>query len=161
MRRQIPIQPLRASAFAPFGDVIDAAGSPDKVINQGRCGRYHDRAQLAFQDGRAGISLFQAEPRALPLVLDMMERHPEGSQCFVPMSHDPFLVIVAPDADDAPGQPQAFRTEPGQAVNYHVNVWHGVLTPLVAPGLFVVIDRIGPGANLEEHWFKEPYEIFE
>ena len=155
----IVIEPLTRDAFAPFGDVLDTEGAPDKMINQGLCGRYHDRATLDFADGRAGISLFDAEPRALPLVLDMVERHPEGSQAFLPMSHQPFLVIVAPDEDGTPGLPRAFMTAPGQGVNYHRGTWHGVLTPLHAPGLFAVVDRIGDGANLEEHWFDTPYRV--
>lgn len=152
-------QPLTAEAFAPFGDVLEAAGTADKIINQGLCGRYHDLACLDFADGRAGISLFQSATRAYPVVLDMMERHPVGSQAFLPMSAAPFLVTVALDAGGAPGRPQVFITAPGQGVNYHRNVWHGVLTPLQAPGLFAVVDRIGAGANLEEHWFEEPYQI--
>ncbi len=159
MSNRIGLQPLTADAFAPYGDVIDVAGEPDKIINQGQCGRYHDRAALDFADGRAGISLFNANPRALPYKLDMVERHPEGSQAFIPMTHQPFLVIVAPDADGKPGRPLAFVTRPGQAVNYHRGTWHGVLTPLHAPGLFAVVDRIGAGANLEEFWFDTPYQV--
>ena len=124
------IEPLTHAAFAPFGDVLDVTGSPDKMINQGMCGRYHDRASLDFADGKAGISLFKAAPRSFPIVLDMMERHPEGSQAFIPMSMDPFVVVVAPDENGQPGQPRAFVTTAGQGVNYHRNTWHGVLTPL-------------------------------
>ncbi|QDC08593.1 ureidoglycolate lyase [Oceanicola sp. D3] len=159
MSRAVPIAPLTAEAFAPFGDVLEATGPADKIINQGLCGRYHDRAQLDFADGRAGISLFDAQPRSLPMALEMVERHPEGSQAFLPMSHAPFLVIVAPDEGGRPGRPVAFQTAPGQGVNYHRGTWHGVLTPLSAPGLFAVVDRIGPGENLEEYWFAEPYEV--
>ncbi len=156
---RIAIEPISADAFAPFGDLIEVAGAPDKIINQGQCGRYHDRAVLDFTDGRAGISLFDANPRALPYRLDLVERHPDGSQAFIPMTHQPFLVIVAPDEGGRPGLPRAFRTQPGQAVNYHRGVWHGVLTPLHGPGLFAVVDRIGEGANLEEFWFDIPYEV--
>ena len=159
MSRVIAIEPLTREAFAPFGDVLDASGEADKIINQGRCGRYHDRATLDFSDGRAGVSLFKAEPRTLPLTLDMVERHPDGSQAFVPMSMDGFLVVVAEDEDGAPGRPRAFLTEAGQAVNFHKGTWHGVLTPLAAPGLFAVVDRIGDGPNLEEHWFDTPYSV--
>jgi ureidoglycolate lyase len=159
MSREIAIQPMEATAFAPFGDLLDCAGDPDKIINQGLCGRYNDRARLDFGDGRAGISLFSAVARELPLTLDLVERHPDGSQAFVPMSLDPFLVIVAPDDNGRPGTPLAFETAPGQAINLHRGVWHGVLTPLHAPGLFAVIDRIGSGANLEEHWFEEPFTV--
>lgn len=156
---RIVIEPLTAEGFAPFGDVLTLRDSPDKLINQGLCGRHHDLAQLDFSDGRAGISLFDAEPRSLPYQLDMVERHPEGSQAFIPMSQEPFLVIVAPDEGGRPGTPRAFLTAPSQAINFHRNTWHGVLTPLSAPGLFAVVDRIGPGDNLEEFWFDTPYTV--
>lgn len=159
MSGEIRPRPLTAEAFAPFGEVLEAAGAPDRVINQGRCGRWHDLAALEFAEGRAGISLFRAEPRALPMVLEMVERHPMGSQAFLPMGPEPFLVVVAPDADGRPGRPRAFLTAPGQGVNYRRGTWHGVLTPLAPPGLFAVVDRIGAGANLEEHWFETPWTV--
>jgi ureidoglycolate lyase len=155
------LEPLTAAAFAPFGDVLDVSGDPDKMINQGMCGRYHDRAEIDVTDGKAGISLFSAQARSFPIALDMVERHPDGSQAFIPMSLDPFVVVVAPDENGSPGKPRAFLTEPGQGVNYHRGTWHGVLTPLHAPGLFTVVDRIGTGPNLNEHWFATPYTIEE
>ncbi|MBV7409260.1 ureidoglycolate lyase [Maritimibacter sp. DP1N21-5] len=155
----IKIEPLTPEAFAPFGQILDATGAPDKIINQGKCGRYHDRATLDFADGRAAISIFKAEPRALPYTLDLVERHPDGSQAFLPMYEASFLVIVAPDDNGTPGTPLAFRTAPGQGINLNRGTWHGVLTPLAPPGLFAVVDRVGPGANLEEHWFDTPYIV--
>lgn len=160
MSRTLTPEPLTAAAFAPFGEVLEAAGDPDKIINQGLCGRWHDRAGLDFgPGGRAGISIFRAEPRSLPYILDMVERHPEGSQAFLPMSEHPFLVIVAPDEGGIPGTPRAFLTAPGQGINLSRGTWHGVLTPLHAPGLFAVVDRIGDTANLQEHWFDAPYTV--
>jgi ureidoglycolate lyase len=160
VRRVIRLEPLSVGAFAPFGDVLEALGDPDLIINQGFCGRYHDRAKMDFgADGRPGLSLFLAKPRTLPLMLDMVERHPEGSQAYIPMSLNPFLVIVAPDAGGVPGEPRVFLTTPGQGLNYHRGVWHGVLTPLHAPGLFAVIDRIGSTQNLEEYWFDDPFRV--
>lgn len=165
MSRSIRTQPLTAAAFAPFGDVLEAAGAPDKLINAGLCARFHDRATLDFTDGRAGISVFNADPRSLPYDLGLLERHPDGSQAFVPMHANPWLVIVAPDADGVPDTPLAFVAAPGQAVNFHRNIWHGVLTPLFAPGLFAVIDRIDtPGnarANLEEHHLDQSWIVEE
>ena len=79
-----------AGIFAQFGDVICTRKAPDKMINQGKCARYHDLAQLEFIGaGSAGISLFDAEPRALPYQLEMMERHPLGSQAFLPLHEYP------------------------------------------------------------------------
>jgi len=159
MSRELRAVSLTAEAFAPFGDVLDCSGPPDKMINAGLCGRYHDRATLDFGDGRAGISLFQAELRALPYEFDLVERHPDGSQAFIPMSPDPFLVIVAPEMGGVPGDPLAFLTAPGQGINFHRGTWHGVLTPLSGPGLFAVVDRIGDGSNLEEHVFDAPWIV--
>ena len=153
---QIKAGPLTPEAFAQFGDVICMGANPDKIINQGKCERYHDLARLAFtENGRAGISLFNAEPRALPYRLELMERHPLGSQAFLPLHEHPFLVVVAADNAGRPGTPQAFITPPSVGVNYHRNIWHGVLTPLQAPGLFAVVDRIGSEKNLEEFWFED------
>lgn len=152
---KIIIEPMTADAFAPFGDLLEAKGMPDKIINQGLCGRFHDRARMDFSDGRAGISIFHAEKRDLPLKLDLVERHPDGSQAFVPMSHQPFLVVVAEDQNGTPQNIRAFLTEAGQVINIHRGVWHGVLTPLYDPGLFAVIDRIGEGPNLEEYWLPD------
>jgi ureidoglycolate lyase len=160
MARHLKISPLTATTFAPFGDILDASGAPDKMINAGLCGRYHDRAQLDFgADGRAGISIFNAEARSVPYCLDLMERHPEGSQAFIPMTANPFLVVVAQDADGKPANPQAFVTAPLQGINFHRGTWHGVLTPLTAPGIFAVIDRIGLTPNLQEVVLDPPYVI--
>jgi ureidoglycolate lyase len=160
MRRDSVIQPLDAATFAPFGEVIEARGVPDAMINEGRCARFDDLASMDFpEDGRAGISVFESEPVALPLTLKLMERHPLGSQAFLPLSAEPFLVIVAPDEGGVPGVPLAFLTEPGQGVNYRRNVWHGVLTPLGNAARFAVIDRIGAGDNLEEYRFDVPWRI--
>ncbi|RLL65021.1 ureidoglycolate lyase [Paenirhodobacter hankyongi] len=159
---QIMTEPLTAEAFAPFGEVLEAEGAPDRIINAGMCGRFHDRATLDFDTetgGRPGISIFKAIPRALPYTFDLLERHPEGSQAFVPMTADPFLVIVAPDVGGRPGQPRAFVTSGAQAINFRRGTWHGVLTPLAEPGLFAVIDRIGTTANLEEVILDTPVTV--
>ena len=154
--RTIRTEPLTATAFAPFGDVLEAAGD-FRLINAGLCRRHHDRATLDFgTDGRAGISIFQAEPRALPYAFDLIERHPDGSQAFLPMTADPFLVIVAESPAHAP---RAFLTDGTQGINLHRGTWHGVLTPLHPPGLFAVVDRIGPTPNLEEHRYPEPWVV--
>ncbi len=154
--RTLTPAPLTATAFAPFGDVLDATGD-FRLINAGLCRRHHDRAHLDFgPDGRAGISIFHAQPRSLPYSFDLIERHPEGSQAFIPMTQHPFLVIVAPDPQ---AEPRAFLTNGSQGINLHRGIWHGVLTPLSAPGLFAVVDRIGTTPNLEEHRYTEPWTV--
>lgn len=156
---RIRARPLTPDGLAPFGDLLAVTGAPDFLINEGQCGRHHDLARLDFADGRAGISLFDARAHQLPVTLDLMERHPLGSQAFMPMSGGRYLVVVAADRDGVPDRPQAFLAGPEQGINLHRNVWHGVLTPLDVPGLFAVVDRIGAGANLQEHRFDTGYVI--
>jgi ureidoglycolate lyase len=153
--KDIRPEPLTPQAFAPFGDVLDATGD-FRPINAGLCRRYHDLARMDFGDARAGLSVFQAEARALPYRFDLIERHPDGSQAFLPMTAQPFLVIVATSPATPP---QAFLTNGAQGINLHRGTWHGVLTPLHAPGLFAVIDRIGPTLNLEEHRYAEAWTV--
>ena len=159
MNHKLSAQPLSAVSFARFGDVLETGGQPTAIINEGNCARYSDLATMEFVDARAGISVFQARTYSVPHTVNMMERHPLGSQAFIPMTDDAFLVIVAADDNGAPGSPQAFVTSGQQGVNYYRNTWHGVLTPLDGSGLFAVIDRIGEGNNLQEHWFDTPWQI--
>lgn len=157
--REIAVEPLAAEGFAAFGEVLETSGPPHRIINRGLCGRWHDLARLDIAEGRAGISLFRAEARMLPLDLDLMERHPLGSQAFLPMEGTPWLVVVAPDAGGVPGRPRAFRARGDQGANIGRGVWHAVLTPLGPPGLFAVVDRIGAGTNLEEHALDPPWRL--
>ncbi len=155
MQNTLRTELLTAATFAPFGDVLAATGD-FRLINAGLCQRFHDLARIDVSNGRTGLSVFDAEPRALPYRFDLIERHPAGSQAFLPMTQHPFLVIVAP-GPDAP--PRAFVTNGAQGVNLHRGTWHGVLTPLHAPGLFAVVDRIGDGPNLQEHRYAAPWTV--
>jgi len=158
---RIAILPLTADAFAPFGEVLEIAGPPDFAFNAGMAQRWAARAlpEVTGEGGRVAISLARAEPYRLPLHLDLVERHPLGSQAFMPLSAEPFLVVVAADEGERPGRPRAFLTNGAQGVNYRRNVWHGVLTPLDQPQDFLIVDRTGPGDNLQEHHFARPWLI--
>ncbi len=160
MKQNIKTRPLTAAEFAPFGDVLDATGKPDTLINKGLCGRFHDRAKLDFgPDGRAGVSIFKSDCCSLTLKIGLVERHPNGSQTFIPMTQNPFLVVVAPDIGGIPGTPLAFLTSPGQGINLHRAIWHGVLSPLTDPGIFAVVDRISDTPNLEEHVYDTDFIV--
>ncbi|MCZ4354756.1 ureidoglycolate lyase [Roseovarius aestuarii] len=153
------VQPLTHAAFAPYGQVIDVAGAPSQIINQGMCARHSDLASLDVRGGCLGISLFDAQPRALPYVIDMVERHPNGTQAFLPIQVHSYLVVVADDLDGTPHGLRAFLASAAQGINLKRGVWHGVLSPLKQQSLFAVIDRIPADANLEEFRLPEKYVI--
>lgn len=159
--KEIVIQPLTREAFAPFGDVIETENANNFPINGGNATRYHDLAKIdtTGEKARPMISLVRGVPYPLPLKLTMVERHPLGSQAFIPLSDNPFLIVVSRETDEGPSEPIAFKTTPGQGVNIARNVWHGILTPLNDVSDFAVVDRGGEGVNLEEHFFKEPFLI--
>ena len=158
--RTIRARPLSAREFAEFGDVLEAGTGEPVSINQGACDRYSDLAGLeAVSPGRLGISIFRARTRRLPYEFDLMEKHPLGSQAFIPMEPAPFLVIAAADDGGKPARPLAFVAAPWQGINFRRGTWHGVLTPLGGRGQFAVVDRIGEGANLIEHRFGRVYRV--
>jgi len=149
-------RPMTAAAFAPFGEVIDSAGHTPMLINGGVTKRYHAlaRVELAGEGAQAILNLFDSQPYTLPMRLDSVERHPLGSQAFVPLQAQPFVVVVAhPVAEPPHAMPpenlRAFITNGQQGVNYHRGVWHHSLIALTAPVRFLVVDRGGPGANCD------------
>jgi len=150
-------RPLTAEAFRPFGDVIDIdSASRHFTINDGFAERYHDLANLDLseEDGKPIVSIFRAQPRALPLEIAMMECHPRSSQAFVPLHAQDFLVVVAA-AGSAPQDVVCFHAVKGQGVNFARGTWHHPLIALQRTSNFLVIDRAGPGENCTEHHFAE------
>ena len=150
--RELTPEPLTAEAFAPFGDVIEPSDRAEQLaINYGMTTRFHDLATLDIGEdhGRPIVSIFRGRLLA-PLVLRIFERHPLGSQAFVPLSGRPFLAAVAPAGVFDPLAVRVFRAAPTQGVNYARGTWHHFLLPLEAESDFLVIDRAGPGDNLDE-----------
>jgi ureidoglycolate lyase len=160
MSRKIVAQPLTREAFAEFGDVIEASGE-HYPINSGKAERFHALATADARgpNGKVAISIVKGTPYEFPLSMNMVERHPLGSQAFVPLSPRPYLVVVCHDVGGRSGEPHAFVAHSGQGVNYPANRWHAVLTPIGQDQDFLVVDRTGDGVNLEEHFFDQPYEI--
>ena len=152
-------QPLTRASFAPFGDVIETQGCTPLAINDGFAERFHDLARLevAAEGGRALVSIFRGQPRPSPLRLAVMERHPLASQAFFPLHDRDWLVVVAAGPDPVAGRAlRAFRAGGRQGVQYGRNVWHHPLLVLVPDHEFLVVDRDGPGDNLEEVSFATP-----
>jgi ureidoglycolate lyase len=151
-------EPLTPEAFAPFGEVIAAGAGERLMINEGTTERFNDLAEIdvTAEGGRPIVNIFRAQPRALPLPIHMVERHPLGSQTFVPLGPAPFLVLVAPPGKTVtPADLRAFRTAPGQGVNYRRGTWHHPLIALDQVSEFLVIDRGGPGENCDEVRFED------
>jgi len=149
--RSLTPEPLTAAAFAPFGNVIEASDSAVKIeINEGHAIRYDRLAEVDVADGGGTpvISLFRAKPLA-ELVLKSFERHPLGSQSFVPLSGKPYLVAVAPAGNFDVAKVRAFRAEGHQGVHYLKGVWHHFLLVLEESD-FLVVDRAGAGDNCDE-----------
>ena len=150
--RELTPEPLTAEAFAPFGSVIEASDEAVKLdINQGHAVRYDRLAEIdVADDGGVGvISLFRARPLG-ELVLKIFERHPLGSQSFVPLERP-----ALPRRGGAGGRfrrrqgpPVPRRGAPGRPLP------QGRLAPFPArpraDSDFLVVDRAGPGDNCEE-----------
>lgn len=144
-------QPLSKDSFGSFGDVAEAAGSERITINAGFAQRCNNLAHVdvAGEGGTTNFSLFVAQPRPRPIRIDMMERHPLASQLFFPLQDEPWLVVVCGDPQ-VPESYRAFIASGQQGVNYARSVWHYPLLVHAADSRFIVVDRKGPGTNLEE-----------
>lgn len=156
-------QPLTATAFSTFGEVIDLQGGLDyaqrMVINDGLTERFHDlftidiSAQGAGGAARPIVSLFQTKPLPLPHRVRVMERHPLSSQAFLPLDDLPFLVLVATATDGVPMTATAlslFITNGRQGINFYRNTWHHFQIVLGKTRRFMVVDRAGSGENLQQ-----------
>ncbi len=155
-------EPLTAEAFSAFGDVIETRGRDHFMINNGSTQRFHRLAEvmLGKPEDRGIISIFRAKGLPMPLDVKMLERHPLGSQAFIPLKQNPFLVLVAPAAEiPDTAAIRAFITDGTQGVNYHPGVWHHPVLSCVDEDDFLVVDREGEGNNCDEYFFSEEIEI--
>jgi ureidoglycolate lyase len=160
----LTLEPLTRDAFAPFGDVIELEGARHFPINAGTTERFHDLANVDIgfdTGGRPLINVFRGQPRAQPVVISMMERHPLGSQAFVPLHDVRYLVVVAPTGEFDESRMRAFYAQGWQGVNYARGVWHHPLIVLDAPGDFIVVDRGGDQPNCDEIDLSDRYTLVE
>lgn len=151
---KLKVEPLTPASFAPFGEVISTATARDEYkINLGTTTRFHDisRVDVGNEGGAPIISIFRSTPRPMPIEIKMMERHPLGSQAFMPLSGQKFLIVVADgSAPPTPENLRAFISDGSQGVTYAKNVWHHPLLVLEPESDFLIVDRSGPGNNLKE-----------
>ena len=159
MTRQLPIRAIDREAFRPFGEVISLDTARRSFeINGGLAVRHFDIATVDVADEveRAFVSVFAARPHPDSFEIELLERHPLGSQAFFPIGRAEWVVIVAPDVPGGkPGNPVAFRPGAGQGVNFGRGVWHYPLISLTAANFLVVDGGIGD-RNLEIHRFEAP-----
>ena len=160
MTDMIAPEPLTAEAFAPFGTVIETAGAQSFPINGGTTTRFHALATADVgPEGEAILSIFRATRWPQPVEIKMLERHPLGSQAFYPMSPHDWLIVVAAGERPTAADLRLFRARGDQGVQYAPGAWHHPLLVLVEQQEFLVVDRSGPGENLEEIAVAQPVTI--
>ncbi len=153
------IKPIKISKsnFSAYGDLISTGDINPMDINAGYAKRFDDLANVdtSIDGGKTIVSIFSALKRTFPMKIDMMEKHPLGSQAFIPMKETTFLSFVAP-AGESPeiSKIQSFIIPPKTGINYKPGIWH---FPLISTEDtdFLVIDRKGSGKNLIIHKFEK------
>ena len=143
-------KPISKENFSKFGDVISTKDINSIDVNNGYAKRYDNIVNLntSKDNGKTTISIFSALKRQFPMKIDMMEKHPLGSQAFIPMKETTFLSLVAPQGDKPElNQIESFIVPPGIGINYNPGIWH---FPLISTEdmNFLVVDRKGLGDNL-------------
>jgi ureidoglycolate lyase len=146
-------EPLTRERFAPYGDVIDASHDNVNAMNEARFERFDDLCLVDMAGGDVAISVTRCRtPTSLPLRIDMVERHPLGSQAFVPLTPCRMVIVVAPPGESVnPGELRAFVTSGRQGINYHRGTWHMPLIAFDAGQSFLIIDRRDDTPNCEQH----------
>ena len=148
----VPV-PLTRERFAPYGDVIESGPAATSAMNDARFDRFDELCNVDTGDGRVAVGIAQSRtPSSLPLTVDLVERHPLGSQAFVPLSPCRMLIVVAPPGESVSAADLvAFETNGRQGINYRPGTWH---MPLVAfePGQrFLIIERGVDAPNCDIH----------
>ena len=150
MEKTIIPNKITKDNFSSFGDIISTKDVKPIDINEGYAKRFDDLADIDISndEGKAIVSIFSALKRNFPMKIDMMEKHPLGSQAFIPMKETTFLVLVAPQGDKPDiNMIKSFIVPPGIGINYKPGIWHFPLISTVDMN-FLVVDRKGPGNNL-------------
>ena len=150
MKLIVEPKPITKENFSKFGDVITTENIKSLEINNGYAKRFNDIAKIdtSNENGETTISIFSALKRSFPMKIDMMEKHPLGSQAFIPMKETTFLTLVAPEGEKPDLEKiESFIVPKGIGVNFKTGIWH---FPLISTEDmdFLVVDRKGLGDNL-------------
>ena len=153
------IKPVKISRsnFSSYGDLISTDDINPMNINEGYAKRFDNLANLdtSKDSGKTIVSIFSALKRTFPMKIHMMEKHPLGTQAFIPMKETTFLAFVATSGESPKiDKIQSFIIPPKMGINYKPGIWH---FPLISTENinFLVIDRKGSGDNLIIHKFEK------
>ena len=154
---KIKLEPLTREAFAPYGEVIEIDDAKHFSINMGTIERYHDLANVEVDvesNGRAIVSIMACNQTSeLPYRIKVIERHPLGSQAFIPMSPIVMAIAVAESGDNPdPTELRGFISNGTQGVNYRAGIWHMPLISSRQDQQYLIVDRGGPGQNCDEFY---------
>ena len=151
-------RPLTRDRFAPYGDVIDTDGTVTSAMNDARFERYDDLCRVDTGDGRVAVSLaLSRSASSLPALVDFVERHPHGSQAFIPLAACRMIVVVAPPGESVSAADlEAFETNGRQGINYRRGTWHMPLIAFDAGQRFLIIEREADRPNCDVHELDEP-----
>ena len=150
MKIKIKPKKINKKNFNKFGQIIDTSKKKYFRINNGYEKRYDNLGKIdtSTKKGKTIVSIFSAKTRKFPLKVDMMEKHPLGSQAFIPMKETSFLVFVAPRGSKPNLKKiESFRIPKQTGINLNPGIWH---FPLISTKNmnFLVVDRKGSGENL-------------
>lgn len=152
---------LTREAFAPYGDVIETASGDAAAMNDARFDRFNGLCDVDTDGGRVSVGIVRSRTATpLPYRFDVVERHPHGSQAFIPLAPCRFVVVVAPPGERVEASAlRAFLTNGEQGINYRRGTWHMPLIAFEAGQAFLVIDRAGDGPNCDEQRLDAPVTL--
>jgi len=157
-------KPLTSEQFAPYGDVIESVTDRTAAMNAERFERFDDLCGIDMKDaGKVAVSIARCRVvTSLPYRIDMVERHPMGSQAFVPLTPCRMIVVVAaPEESVEASELRAFVTDGRQGINYHRGTWHMPLIAFEAGQEFLIIDRAADAPNCDQHSLDETVVLVE
>lgn len=150
--------PLTRERFKPFGDVIESSHVEAAAMNDARFERFNDLCNVDVGDGRIAISITTSRVATkLPYLVSMVERHPLGSQAFVPLSPCRMIFVVAPPAETVDEDALvAFVSNGHQGINYARGTWHMPLLAFDTGQRYLIIDRAADRPNCDTHELENP-----
>ena len=149
--RTLKPEPLTRESFAAYGDVIESHPAASATMNAERFERFDDLCAVEAHAGHVAVSIARCRSStALPYRVDIIERHPHGSQAFVPLTPCRMLVVVAPPGEQVGAADlRAFVSNGRQGINYHRGTWHMPLIAFDVGQEFLIIDRSGESPNCD------------